>query len=89
MKTPENSKEENTAPAGYNLAYKKADEYIHDEKKTSNLIDRAFRKAEKNQKALGKVWDEFMALLRMLKAYVKRALAANSAPPNREHDQAP
>ncbi len=48
----------------------KAEEYIADKKKIGYLLNKAFEKAEKNKSLLGKILDDLVVLVRLVKAWV-------------------
>ena len=54
---------------GFNDARRSAKEYAKDKEKTAHLLREAFEKAKKNRGALSKIWDDLMALFRLLKAW--------------------
>ena len=53
-----------------NKVENKAGEYIADKKKIGYLLNQAFEKAEKNQNLLGKILDDLIVLVRLVKAWV-------------------
>jgi len=48
----------------------RAKEYAADKEKTEHLLNEAFEKAQKNKGQLKDVWDNLMALFRMVRAWV-------------------
>ena len=59
----------NQEPVGFDNAKNKAEEFVSDKEKTKYLLQEASEKAEKNKGALNKIWDDLMALLRLVRAW--------------------
>lgn len=57
------------APRGFETARRQASEILKDERRTSELLDRAAAKADKRKGALGEVWDDLRRLFRLLRAW--------------------
>jgi len=57
-------------PAGFESARRKAEEYTRDLKRTSELINQAFLKSEKEKGKLDKVWYELGMLIKMVRAWM-------------------
>src|SRR4030042_437968 len=47
----------------------KAEEYAADKKKTEHLLNEALKKAQRNKGQLKDIWDNLMALFRLVKAW--------------------
>jgi uncharacterized membrane protein YkvA (DUF1232 family) len=62
-------KSKNHGPKMFNMAKKRAEKYIKNPEKASNLLVDAMRKADKNKGALQKVWEELMALFRLISVW--------------------
>ena len=48
-----------------------AEEYASDKEKTAYLLDEAMRKSQRHIGVLAKCWDDLMALIRLVRAYIK------------------
>jgi len=58
-------------PYGFGVAKYKAGQIAGDGKKMTSLIKKAAQKAARKKSTLSKVWNEFTAMIRMLKAWHK------------------
>ena len=61
----------NKEPKGFKGSKRKAEKYVKDPEKTKQLLDDAMKKANKNKGTLGKIWDDLMALFRLVAAWAK------------------
>lgn len=68
-KTPKISKDD--IKGEVNKTKKIAKDYASDKNKTAHLIDEALEKAKKNKGMLSEIWDDLMALIRLVKAWVQ------------------
>jgi len=48
-----------------------AEEYAADKETTTYLLDEAIRKSRRHKGVLAKCWDDLMALIRLVRAYIK------------------
>jgi len=56
-------------PEGLKGAKKKAEDFAYDKEKTVHLIEEAIEKANKNKGALKEIWENLLALFRLVKAW--------------------
>ena len=54
------------------LPVKQAEAIVRDRERTAGLAARAAQKAEKNKRALRKVWDDLLTLIRLIAAWARR-----------------
>lgn len=58
-------------PTGFAKARSQAGQYAHDKKRSSELLGNVLQKAVRHQDQLKGIWQDLMALCRMLKAWTK------------------
>lgn len=58
-------------PKGFQKSKRQAESMANDKQKTSNLLDKAWSKAEASRARLTEVWDDLSTLFRLVKAWVK------------------
>ena len=58
-------------PVGFAKAKSKAEQYARDKKRSSELLSDMMQKAVKHRQQLTGIWQDLMALYRMLKAWAK------------------
>ena len=61
----------NKEPRGFDGSKRKAEKYVNNPEKTKSLLKDAMKKANKNKGSLGKIWDDLMALFRLVAAWAK------------------
>jgi len=62
--------EQRKAPAGFRRAKRKAQFYLENRDKAAELLQKASQKAMQKKAALEGVWEDLMALFRLLKAWI-------------------
>jgi|TARA_Y100000310_G_scaffold233981_3_gene236873 uncharacterized membrane protein YkvA (DUF1232 family) len=60
------------APVGFRATKRRAQIYLENRDKAAALLRKATEKAKQKQAALEEVWDDLMALFRLLKAWISR-----------------
>ena len=70
LNKPGKVKPEELIPTGFRRARRKAESYLQDKDKATELLDRARAKAAGKKGALAGVWDDLQILFRLLKNWI-------------------